>query len=561
MKLITQRESHSSFELFFTTVFFAFTLGFYMPSALFLGNINEFKVDYYQIVSLILLCGCVAFVLLFLVGSLIRSTFVFSAFLDIIFAGTLGAYIQGNFLNWNLPKLNGAQIDWLSDKASLWVSTIAWCMCFIFIFFVRYAKRDWLKKIEIYGSALLCAMQFVSLIVLLLTTHRTIDNGYATTKKDEFLLSDQENVVVFVVDTLDARWARDLINKDSVYTDLIRDFTFFDNVVGGGAPTILGMPNLFTGKYFDCETESLDQYYKRAYEASDLFSDFRSNGFGVNLYTSYMYLNHVDVSQVDNMAAANMRIVEPIWYLKHIYKLTAYYAAPYILKGRLYFYSGVFDDGIEVKSIKSEENVEEYRIDDPAFYRDFVSEGISLTDDKKIFVLYHLFGAHGPYNMDENAQYIEQSAELGDQQIAGVFKIITEYLDAMKKKGVYDNSTIIITADHGGAELYQNPAVYIKRKGETHSELVVDSSPITFRNVRATFVSTLPEEVKNRYGEDAFCGVTSLKEKRVLTADSVLMNNIGLEQSKNAYCRFWIGDPATDLTQIEEIPADQRIEE
>ena len=56
----------------------------------------------------------------------------------------------------------------------------------------------------------------------------------------------------------------------------------------------------------------------------------------------------------------------------------------------------------------------------------------------------------------------------------------------MKDKGVYDNSTVIITADHGGYGLYERPAVFVKM-ADTHNDVMqVNSDSVTFKNLYAT---------------------------------------------------------------------------
>ena len=74
--------------------------------------------------------------------------------------------------------------------------------------------------------------------------------------------------------------------------------------------------------------------------------------------------------------------------------------------------------------------------------------GISTSDNyDKAFRLYHLWGAHpgGDFdrNLNEGKKVDAYESALGD------FKIIREYIAEMKKLGIYDDSTIIITTDHG----------------------------------------------------------------------------------------------------------------
>ena len=75
----------------------------------------------------------------------------------------------------------------------------------------------------------------------------------------------------------------------------------------------------------------------------------------------------------------------------------------------------------------------------------------------------------------------EKQRLLFDKQIQGVFRYINEYMRQMKDKGVYDNSTVIITADHGGYGLYERPAVFVKM-ADTHNDVMqVNSDSVTFK--------------------------------------------------------------------------------
>ena len=65
------------------------------------------------------------------------------------------------------------------------------------------------------------------------------------------------------------------------------------------------------------------------------------------------------------------------------------------------------------------------------------------------FRFIHLLGAHYPYSIDERANDLGTDNSTKEQQAQGSMYIVAEYLRQLKELGVYDRSTIIITADHG----------------------------------------------------------------------------------------------------------------
>ena len=61
----------------------------------------------------------------------------------------------------------------------------------------------------------------------------------------------------------------------------------------------------------------------------------------------------------------------------------------------------------------------------------------------------HLDGVHKPYSLDENGNFVGKKKSDRISQAIGSLRIVEYYLDLMKELGVYDDATIIITADHG----------------------------------------------------------------------------------------------------------------
>ena len=494
-KILLQRAG----MLFPPALFLVFTFGVYMPSSLFLGNINEFALNFSAVLPLILLVGAVMLVFIYLIGLVMVHEKVFQAYVLLIFSLGLGFYLQGNFLNPSFKQLNGSDIDWSAYTVSGIISIAVWIICIVVPQVVVFFQRKIMKLAAKWVSLFITGMQFLTLIFLVLTANKTFANDFALTKNGEFELSSKDNTIVFVVDTLDATWFEDVIASDAQYSDKLQDFTYFDNAVAGGAPTVIGIPTILTGQLYMDTSMSLDDYYKDAYAKSTLFQDLQDNDYQVKIYTEYYYLNFSDKKNVDNMEYNQEYVLSSRrGFLEYLYKFVSFYSMPQCLKQHFWFYSGDFSQFITLK----DKNLNNYIFDDPQFYKDFCASGITTQNKKNAFVMYHLTGAHGPYTMNADAQAVPENSVGLNDQIQGSFKIIFEYIDEMKKQGVYDNSTIIIMADHGGVELYQNPAILIKEKN-SHKEFSTNSSQVSFVNVNATIASSCLKDY-SAYGDNLF---------------------------------------------------------
>lgn len=528
------------------TIFLIFTFAIYIPSSLFISNIDDFALDYIKIVPLIALVSVAVLVIVYIIGLIIPLKRLFYSYVLLVFSLALGFYIQGNFLNPAFNSLNGKEIAWSEYKINGIISIIAWILVFVVPQVVYAIKENIMSLIVKWGSLFVTAMQLVSLVVLLLTTHKVVSNDFAVTKNGEFELSSKNNTIMFVVDTLDASWFEDMLLPNEEYKKSLKDFTYFDDAVAGGAPTVLGIPTLLTGKIDMDASRDTSEYYKDAYESSSLFADMQNSNCNVKLFTEFYYLDYCDKNSVDNLKMEQKYVISSRrGFMECLYKFVSFYAMPQFLKQNFWLYSGEFNQYITLEDNTS--NL--YKLDDAQFYQDFKEKGITTQNDKDTFVMYHLNGAHSPYVMDENAQAVPSDSIGVDSQIRGIFKIIKEYMDELKAKGIYDSSTIIITADHGGIDLYSNPAILVKERNANHDEMVVSDSKITFTNVNNTIASSTLKD-SSAYGENVF-EVGDKQMVRFHVAPNDLTENVFKD---NAYAK-------EQLWSLLIIPADKRADE
>lgn len=528
------------------TIFLIFTFAIYMPSSLFISNIDDFALDYIKIVPLIALVSVAVLVIVYIIGLIIPIKRLFYSYVLLVFSLALGFYIQGNFLNPAFNSLNGKEIAWSEYKINGIISIIAWILVFVVPQVVYAIKENIMSLIVKWGSLFVTAMQLVSLVVLLLTTHKVVSNDFAVTKNGEFELSSKNNTIMFVVDTLDASWFEDMLLPNEEYKKSLKDFTYFDDAVAGGAPTVLGIPTLLTGKIDMDASRDTSEYYKDAYESSSLFADMQKSNCNVKLFTEFYYLDYCDKNSVDNLKMEQKYVISSRrGFMECLYKFVSFYAMPQFLKQNFWLYSGEFNQYITLEDNTS--NL--YKLDDAQFYQDFKEKGITTQNDKDTFVMYHLNGAHSPYVMDENAQAVPSDSIGVDSQIRGIFKIIKEYMDELKARGIYDSSTIIITADHGGIDLYSNPAILVKERNANHDEMVVSDSKITFTNVNNTIASSTLKD-SSAYGENVF-EVGDKQMVRFHVAPNDLTENVFKD---NAYAK-------EQLWSLLIIPADKRADE
>ena len=158
-------------------------------------------------------------------------------------------------------------------------------------------------------------------------------------------------------------------------------------------------------------------------------------------------------------------------------------------------------------------------------------------------------GTHRPYNMNRHCNEVGRTNR--KEQMAGVFKIVTEMLDEMKQKGIYDSSTILITADHGDTQLCQRMICLLKQSGAT-DEFRVSHAPVSSFDFPIFLASVAGTTMTNEYGTDMLSLGEDEKRTRYLFRNS--------SDNSQLVVRVYKTDSTSDdvdaITQIEEFKDD-----
>lgn len=527
------------------SLFWIMTYAIFVPSSLFLGNIDDFRLDYIVVFPILLMVGLFIWCIINVTALCLVDLKWLSYYIALVFSGVVAIYVQGNFLNPKFPALDGAEINWSQYMTHAVISTCFWIVCIIVMQFVIKLWKQKAETVMKYASYFLTAVQFVSLIVLLLTTQREEITKRAFAAEGEFTVGTEENIILFVIDSMDASIMKEYLASDESYKEAFDDFTFFDNVVSGGAPTELGMPTMLTG--IEYAPENNGYYQQEAWQEVELYDEMHEQGYDIRFYSDWDSVHGIDESMVENLTKVKeYGILDYSDFTENFYKLVNFYVMPQAVKNR--FWLSTMD--IQEQVVASDDI---YRTDDVKFYKDFLRAEGFHTENEKTFRLYHLNGVHFPFKMDENAERIHDSSGTEKQSMQGSMKIVTECIEALKTAGVYDNSTIIIAGDHGQHQDYNlevNPAVLVKRKN-TSGEFQVNSSPVHFRNLTATMAEAALDDY-SAYGPSLYDITEDSDVERMHTVYKDIRNRAFPEEEHDntqKYIRYIIEGDAADRSE------------
>lgn len=400
-----------------------------------------------DILAPLLVVASVATIVLALVLSLLRGR-AFTIVLGIVCAIGLGCYLQALFLNAGLPIADGQSLDLWSHKRMTALSALVWIVVVGGFVMLAMKKPRIERACVLVVSACLIVVQAAGGIGAIVDQQKAEDADAprtVITREGLFDLSKNGNVVVFVLDMFDTATMDQVIADDPNVLDEFTGFTYYHDSAGSMVPTRYGLKYLLTGRVPEGGEKFYD-FYDSWFADSTLLTDIADAGYDVGVYTDTLGDHNDDAAKLaENIHEEGDSALPDIpAALATLAKVSLYRDMPWALKP-LFWFSTEDLNNAYVGHDPSEGA--EYLIDD-AFYGDMLrTSGLNLNDKENSFRFIHLMGAHWPYTLDKNGDRVKESDLV--TQSEGSLGIVADYLREMKRLGLYDSATIVITADHG----------------------------------------------------------------------------------------------------------------
>lgn len=432
---------------------FVFTFIMFGPFELYIANMSYLVFGIKQLLPPIIIAGIIILAVFTVLFALLRGK-IFNAVVSIVIGITIAGYIQGNYINIDHGTLDGTGIVWQNFKWQMLGNLFVWAAIILVPVIFCYFSRDIWKSFVRIVSLVLVAMQVFGAVYLVIKSAYQInsnisDDGYFECS-EQFKVSKNKNTIVFLLDRMDKKYMDELLKRDPSLCEKLSGFTYYKNFTGSYSRTFPSVAYLLSGVKYDYDIPSAE-YMKKAMSESNFFGALQAAGYESRLYTDTQYVTGSVESF--NGTVKNAKSTEgkakPIKILSAMLNLSAYRYSPEAMKP--YFH--IYTDNIAQKYIFGNEDGSIYTVDDAEFYAAFRKKGITTEDNAGSFVFYHLQGAHDPFTMNEKGEAVTLDylnyEESMYKQIRGDFKMILSYIEQLKAAGVYDNTTIIITADHG----------------------------------------------------------------------------------------------------------------
>ncbi len=414
------------------------------PFTIFSGNEAEFSAPFSVLVRPLLLAGAGMTLALVALG-LVLPEKPYRAYVLLLFGLGLVLWIQGNFLVADYGAFTGAAIDWTIEswrnpyEIALWIGLPA-----LVLATARYSFN-----IAPFASGTLVVLQAVALITSAVRADSATPAQWRGPAESMFDLSTKHNVIHIVLDGFQSDLFGEILAEERQTLD--RSFSgavFFENHTGAFPTTIVSVPAMLSGRLYRND-RSLQRYVRDIFQQGSLFKSLRAGGYRVDSLTE---MHH------DKESATNYyRIPRPYVSYDDYTQFTAWQLAdlslfrhaPHLLRPAIY-------NGqawrLQTRFGPGDTNSRRYHPVNGSVVLNELAHRLTPRTVEPVYKFIHVGIPHQPVALNGNCEFtgVVRSTRSSYKEQARCAVVRTAaILDRLKSQGVYDNTFVVVSSDHG----------------------------------------------------------------------------------------------------------------
>ncbi len=502
------RLKSSMYDNIFVILLFSFMMAIFAPFEIYLSNKGYFFFPGTDMLGISVLCFVIAFVvtggILVILSFFGNAVYRFAA--GCFFGGTIALYLQGNWDATDYGAWNGSEIDWSRFRIQFYIFLCIFIVLILGCGIFSLCKSAYFIKISRLISIFVTAILFATLVVLLITNRGlSKEKEYICTTEDELELSSDRNMLILILDAFDSKEYEKIISSDQgrEYYDALADFTYYPDTVTGFSSTDMSLPQIITGEGYKNE-QLFGDFLNEAYEESKFINWLDLNGWEKCVYSDSLMPQGDDGFGIKNNHLLKRVASDRKELMYYMYTMVAFRYMPQPIKNHFYFYADNIKGNLNM--VKGE--YEPYKWGNMLFY-DKIDE-LSAEKENDVFQLIHIEGPHEPFTLTKELKDVDESTY--EEECIASLKIAKKLLDKLKEKSIYDDTIVIIMADHGYGESRTNPLLLIKGYNEHHEQTISDKA-ISYYDLQDAYIKLLNDM---SIGEDVFAEITDNERERFI---------------------------------------------
>ena len=264
-----------------------------------------------------------------------------------------------------------------------------------------------------------------------------------------FRLSESHNVFLIILDAFQADVFKEIITRRPEYREALEGFVFWPDSVGLHPTTYVTIPALFFGEPYRNE-QPYREFSRRVYSSDSVLADFRDAGYQVDLFPRAA----MPPIWVPTEASPNIvhgRHFATTWRAALsealvLFEFALFRHGPQLLR-RVLYREGAWS----LSPLPFHEYPEHYQHRTDIMMLAQLRRRAFVEGDQPVFRFIHVFTPHLPVVLDAEMQPRRRAfnRESFVDQAEAALKMLLGLLETLEREGVYDNSRIMVVADHG----------------------------------------------------------------------------------------------------------------
>jgi hypothetical protein len=499
------------------------------PLNFYLNSIANFTIS----LDLILLRSVEIFLIVFILAMgllfLLKRIFSFTHLCSIFLILTILLWLQGYIFLWNYGIIDGTQLNYSENTLLCFLELLIW-IAGIFVSF-KYSKFIF-KSLNVFIISLIFLISSAIFVCLLsFSFQKPWHKTYSVDWEHLARFSSKKNIIVLIIDSARADIFSEILSELAIEDrDLLKGFTFFNNVSGASIATVPSVPAILAEKMWDRKKNFYEGHHKIFRSSNSVLHRLKNKGFVVDVYPYAVDSVSIAPDICSNLQRNSLTKDDVFNDFSKLKFISKFQFSPHFLKTYLFPTNStnfLFFPQSEKNSkvVKLEANPNKL----PPNILDHIKINSSRIQEIKlnakfiedpVFKYIHFHGAHHPYFHDEKFEPVAlpETVESYKKQFTGSLLVTMRALiQTLKKNNVYDQSMIIVAGDHGAhitdeainiidlnSEFksfsnFLNPMILVKPFNASNQPIVINSSQASLFDIPATVFDALHYEYSGDY--------------------------------------------------------------
>ncbi len=269
--------------------------------------------------------------------------------------------------------------------------------------------------------------------------------------------SPEKNIIHIILDEFQTDIMVEILDEDAPWEKAFRGFHFFENTASVYPTTIMAVPSMLSGRVYRNEMDK-ELFLDEVFEKNEFLQSLEDHNYRRDFHTVYVYCGK------NRLLNCSPHFSGAVGTLKYelidiaLFKSVPDLIKPYIYNDERWLMRSHFS---EDKYLKTPGGIA-YLL-----WRKYISE-INNESEQPTYKFFHSGITHSPMVLDEDCKIHDaRPATLEDFKQQGICALrqVVGFLQRLKELGVYENSFIIISSDHGSSYVAEGFGEKFKGRG------------------------------------------------------------------------------------------------